>query len=56
MAYKEFSRVEITEIIRIWQTGSGILPLSRLSGQSRNTIKKYLNAAPGLAWETDTGD
>lgn len=45
MAYKEFSRVEITEIIRIWQTGSGIRPLSRLSGLSRNTIKKYLNAA-----------
>jgi len=45
MAYKEFSRVEITEIIRIWQTGSGIRPLSRLSGLSRNTVKKYLNAA-----------
>jgi transposase len=45
MAYKEFSRVEIKEIIRIWQTGSGIRPLSRLSGLSRNTIKKYLNAA-----------
>jgi len=37
--------VEITEIIRIWQTGSGIRPLSRLSGLSRNTVKKYLNAA-----------
>ena len=45
MAHKEFSRVEIKEIIRIWQTGSGIRPLSRLSGLSRNTIKKYLNAA-----------
>ena len=45
MAYKEFSRVEIKEIIRIWQTGSGIRPLSRLSGLSRNTIKKYLSAA-----------
>jgi len=45
MAYKEFSRVEITEIIRIWQTGSGIRPLSRLSGLSRNTIKKYLAVA-----------
>jgi len=45
MAYKEFSRVEIKEIIRIWQSGSGIRPLSRLSGLSRNTVKKYLNAA-----------
>ena len=37
--------MEIKEIIRIWQTGCGIRPLSRLSGLSRNTIKKYLNAA-----------
>jgi len=37
--------VEIKEIIRIWQTGSGIRPLSRLSGLSRNTVKKYLSAA-----------
>ena len=37
--------MEIKEIIRIWQTGSGIRPLSRLSGLSRNTVKKYLSAA-----------
>jgi len=39
--------VEIKEIIRIWQSGSGIRSLSRLSGLSRNTVKKYLNAAAG---------
>ena len=37
--------MEITEISRIWQSGSGIRPLSRLTGLSRNTIKKYLSAA-----------
>jgi len=37
--------VEIKELIRIWQTGSGIRPISRLTGLSRNTVKKYLNAA-----------
>lgn len=39
--------MEIKEIIRIWQTGSGIRPLSRLTGLSRNTIKKYLAIAEG---------
>ena len=51
MAYKEVSRVEITEIIRRWQAGAGIRPLARMTGLSRNTIKKYVVAAEacGLA-------
>ncbi len=51
MAYKEVSRVEITEIIRRWQAGAGIRPLARMTGLSRNTIKKYVIAAEacGLA-------
>ncbi len=45
MAYKEVSRVEITEIIRRWQAGATVRGLARASGLSRNTIKKYMLAA-----------
>jgi DNA-binding IclR family transcriptional regulator len=45
MAYKEVSRVEITEVIRQWQTGRGIREITRSTGLSRNTIRKYLLSA-----------
>jgi hypothetical protein len=45
MAYKEFSRVEIIEIVRRWQAGASVRGLARVSGLSRNTIKKYILAA-----------
>lgn len=48
MAYKEVSRVEITEILRRWQAGAKMRELARASGLSRNTIKKYILAAEGL--------
>ena len=47
MAYKEVSRVEITEIIRRWQAGATVWGLAHASGLSRNTIKKYIMAAEG---------
>ena len=47
MAYKEVSRVEITEITRRWQAGATVRGLARASGLSRNTIKKYILAAEG---------
>jgi transposase len=51
MAYKEVSRVEITEVIRRWQDGSGIREIARATGLARNTIRKYILAAQscGLA-------
>ena len=45
MAYKEVSRVEITEVVRQWQTGRGIREITRSTGISRNTIRKYILAA-----------
>src|SRR5665811_291547 len=48
MAYEEVSRVEVTEIIRRWQTGATIRGLARVSGLSRNTIKKYILAAKSI--------
>jgi hypothetical protein len=54
MAYKEVSRVDITEIIRRWQVGATLRGLARASGLSRNTIKKYILAAEGQGL-TQTG-
>ena len=48
MAYKEVTRVEITEIIRRWQAGATVRGLARASGMSRNTVKKYFQAAEVL--------
>jgi len=45
MAYKEVSRVEITEVIRQWQAGRGIREITRSTGLARNTIRKYLLTA-----------
>lgn len=42
MAYKEVSRVEIIELIRRWQAGSSIRSLSKSTGFSRATVRKYL--------------
>lgn len=47
MVYKEVSRVQIIEIIRRWQAGTTVRGLNRVSGLSRNTIKKYITAAEG---------
>jgi len=45
MAFKEVSRVEVIEILRRWQTGVGMRALARGTGLSRNTIRKYIEAA-----------
>jgi transposase len=45
MAYKEVSRVEITEVIRQWQAGRRIREITRSTGLARNTIRKYLLTA-----------
>jgi len=46
MAFKEVSRVEIAEIIRRWQATEGsIRGLSRMTGLSRATVQKYIQAA-----------
>jgi len=42
MAYKEVSRVEIAEVIRQWQAGRGVRKITRSTGISRNTIRKYI--------------
>lgn len=45
MAFKEVSRVQISEVIRQWQAGRGIHRMARSTGLSRNTIRKYILTA-----------
>ena len=53
MAYEEVSRVEISEVIRQWQAGRGIREITRLTGLSRNTIRKYILTGQSRAMERD---
>ncbi|HEX9976794.1 MAG TPA: IS21 family transposase, partial [Dehalococcoidales bacterium] len=53
MAYKEVSRVEITEVIRQWQAGRGIREITRSTGLSRNTIRKYILTAQSCSLARD---
>ena len=53
MAYKEVSRVEVTEVIRQWQTGRGVREITRSTGISRNTIRKYLLTAQSCGLTRD---
>ncbi len=40
MAFKEVFLVEVTELIRRWQTGESIRHLASATGVSRNTVAK----------------
>ena len=45
MAYKEVSRVDIAEVIRRWQRGSSQRHIASGTGLSRETVRKYVDAA-----------
>jgi transposase len=53
MAFKEVSRVELTEVIRRWQTGLGLRAVARSTGLSRGTVRKYLQAAVAAGLQQD---
>ena len=48
MAYKEVLRVEISEVIRRWQTGESRRHIASGTGLSKNTVGKYISSAQGL--------
>ena len=48
MAYKEVSRVEISEVIRRWRAGHSQRHIASGTGLSRDTVAKYIAAAEGL--------
>ncbi len=45
MAYKEVSRVDIEEVIRRWQKGNSQRHIASGTGLSRETVRKYVDAA-----------
>ena len=53
MAYKEVLRVEIQEVIRLWQAGGSQRQIADGTGLWRATVRKYLAAAAALGVERD---
>lgn len=45
MARKEYSMVEIVDVLRRYQQGDKIRAISRSTGIDRNTVRKYLRMA-----------
>ena len=48
MAYKEVSRVDVTEVVRRWQMGDSQRQTASGTGLSRDTVRKYIAAAKEL--------
>ena len=48
MAYREVSRMDIVEIIRRWQAGTGQQRIASGTGLFRNTVRKYMAAAKAV--------
>lgn len=48
MAYKEVSRVDVTEVVRRWQMGDSQRKTASGTGLSRDTVRKYIAAAKEL--------
>ena len=53
MAFKEVSRVELTEVIRRWQMGESLRGLARATGLARSTVRKYVQAAVQVGLQRD---
>ena len=45
MARKEYSMIEIVDVLRRYQQGDGIRAIARSTGIDRNTVRKYLRMA-----------
>ena len=48
MAYREVSRMDVTEVVRRWQAGESQRRVARQVGLSRTTVQKYLHVAEQL--------
>ena len=53
MAYKEVLRVEISEVIRRWQTGESRRHIALGTGLSKDTVGKYISAVEALGIDRD---
>lgn len=45
MSYRELSMVEVKEILRLWANGRGVRQIARATGVSRNSVRRYIQAA-----------
>ena len=53
MAYKEVLRVEISEVIRRWQTGESRRHIASGTGPVEDTVGRYISAAEALGIAQD---
>ena len=53
MAYKEVFRVEISEVIRRWQTGKSRRHIASGMGLSKDTVGRYISAAEAMGIARD---
>ena len=51
MTYEEVHQVDARELIRCWQTGLSQRRIARMRGQSRGTVRRYINAAAEMGLE-----
>jgi transposase len=56
MAYREIGMWEILEVLRRVARGERRRAIERVSGHSRNTIRRWLRAARKLGWEPGQGE
>ena len=53
MARKEYSMIEIVDVLRRYQQGDGIRAIARSTGIDRNTVRKYLRMAEEKGFSKD---
>jgi transposase len=53
MARKEYSMIEIVDVLRRYQQGDGIRAIARSTGIDRNTVRKYLRMAQEKGFSKD---
>jgi len=42
MGHKEYTVLEIVDILRRWREGDGMKTIARSTGMDRNTVRKYI--------------
>ena len=51
MSYRELTMIEIKEVLRRWSAEQSLHQIARETGLDRKTVRRYVQAAEGLAFE-----
>lgn len=51
MSYRELTMIEIKEVLRRWSAEQSLHQIARETGLDRKTVRRYVQAAQGLAFE-----